>query len=70
VNRNARSHYGGSAAYRRAHDAISRPDQSERETTLGRGAALIIVVLASLGFWWAIWVAVSLLASVCCNRIS
>ena len=63
MNRNTRSHYGDPAAYWRAHGAISRPGQSERETALAPGAALIIVALSSLGLWWAIWLAVSSLAS-------
>ena len=58
------SHYGNTADYRRPHDAISRPDQSERESPLAPGVALIIVVLSSLGLWGVIWLAVSSLASV------
>jgi hypothetical protein len=62
VNRIARSHYGYPAAYRRAHEAISRPDQFESEKALAPGAALGIVVLSSLGLWCVIWLAVSSLA--------
>ena len=46
-----------------AHDAISRPDQSERKAPLAPGAALIVIVLLSLGLWSAIWWVVSSLAS-------
>ena len=63
MSRNTRSHYGDPIAYRRAHDAISRADQSEREAALAPGAALIIIGLLSLGLWSAIWWVVSSLAS-------
>ena len=63
MNRNTVSHYRNRAEYWRDHDAISKPDQFERETVLTPGAALIIIALASLGLWWAIWLAVSSLAS-------
>jgi hypothetical protein len=63
VSRNTRSHYGDPIAYRSAHDAVSRPDQSEREAPLAPGAALIVIVLLSLGLWSAIWWVVSSLAS-------
>ena len=63
MSRNTRSHYGDPIAYRRADDAISRPDQSEREAALAPGAALIVIVLLSLGLWSAIWWVVSLLGS-------
>ena len=64
MNRNTAPHYGYTADYRRRHDAISRPDQSEREGPLAPGLALIIIVLSSLGFWCVIWLAVSSLAWV------
>jgi hypothetical protein len=64
VNRHTVPHYGYAAEYRRRHDAISRPDQSERESPLAPGAALIIIVLSLLGLWCVIWLAVSSLASV------
>ena len=63
MSRNTRSHYGDPIAYRRADDAISRPDQSEREAPLAPGAALIVIVLLSLGLWSAVWWVVSSLAS-------
>ena len=63
MSRNTRSHYGDPIAYRRADDAISRPDQSEHEAALAPGAALIVIVLLSLGLWSAIWWVVSSLAS-------
>jgi len=59
VNRHTVPHYGYAAEYRRRHDAISRPDQSERQSPLAPGVALIIIVLSSLGFWCVIWLAVS-----------
>jgi hypothetical protein len=52
VNRNMVSSYRNPAELRRDHDA--RRDQFERETVLPLGAALIIIVLSSLGLWWAI----------------
>jgi hypothetical protein len=39
------------------HEALR--DQFQRQTVLPLGAALIIIVLLSLGLWWAIWLAVS-----------
>jgi len=62
VNRHTVSHYRSAAEYRRRHDAISRSDQSERESPLAPGVALIIIVLSSLGLWCVIWSAVSSLA--------
>jgi len=59
MNRQTVLHYGYPAEYRRGHDAISRPDQSERERPLAPRAALIIVVLWSLGLWCVMWLAVS-----------
>ena len=63
MNRHTVPHYGRAAEYRRRHDAISRPDQSERESPLAPGVAPIIIVLSSLGLWCVIWLAVSSLAS-------
>jgi hypothetical protein len=51
------------ADYRSGQNGISRPDRSERRNPLGPGAALIIVLLSSLGLWGVIWLAVSPLAS-------
>ena len=39
------------AEFRREHYA--QRDQIERETILPLGAALIVIVLSSLGLWWA-----------------
>jgi hypothetical protein len=63
VNRYTAPHYGHPAEHRRRHDAMSRPDQSERESPSAPGVALIIIVLSSLGLWCAIWLAVSSLAA-------
>jgi hypothetical protein len=63
VNRHTAPHYVYAAEYRNRRDAISRPDQSERESPLAPGAALTIIAALSLGFWCAIWLAVSSLAS-------
>jgi hypothetical protein len=57
VNSNSGSYYRNPAEYRRDHDALR--DQLQRQTVLPLGAALIIIVLLSLGLWWAIWLAVS-----------
>jgi hypothetical protein len=62
VNRHTVPRYGYAAEYRRRHDAGSRPDQSERDSPLAPGVALLIVVLSSLGLWCVIWWAVSSLA--------
>jgi hypothetical protein len=61
VNRNTVAHYRNPTEYRRDHDALR--DQLQRETVLPLGAALIIIVLLSLGLWWAILCAVSSLIS-------
>jgi hypothetical protein len=61
VNRNTAQHYHNPAEYRRDHYA--RRDKFQRETVLPLGAALIIIVLLSLGLWWAILSAVLPLAS-------
>ena len=63
MNRDTVPHYGYAAEYRRRRDAISRPDLSERESSLAPGVALIMIVLSSLGLWYVIWLAVSSLAS-------
>ena len=52
MNRNMVSRCRNPAEFRRDHDA--RRDQFERETVLPLGAALMIIVLSSLGLWWAI----------------
>ena len=56
-------HFGYAAEYWRRHNAIRRPDQSEREGRLAPGVALVMIVLLSLGFWGVIWLAVSALPS-------
>jgi hypothetical protein len=61
VNRNTAGHYRNPTEYRR--DRYARYDQLQRETVLPIGAALIIIVLLSLGLWWAIWSVVLPLAS-------
>ena len=43
MSRNTRWRYGDPIAYRSPHDALSRPDQSEREAPLAPGAALIVI---------------------------
>ena len=63
MNKITQSYYGEPAPYRRAHNAKSRPGQSENESFLAPGAALMIVVLSSLGLWWVTWLAVSSFAS-------
>jgi hypothetical protein len=52
VNRNTAHHYRNPTEFRRDHYA--RRDQFQRETVLPIGAALILIVLLSLGLWWAI----------------
>ena len=47
------------AYYRKLQGAIQQPCRS-----LSRGAALIVIVLLSLGLWGIIWLAVALLASI------
>jgi hypothetical protein len=68
VNKNMASHYRNPTAFRSDQDAISRREKFERETALALGPALIIIVLSSLGFWWAILWAVWPLVSACWNR--
>ena len=63
MNRHTVPHYGYAAEYRKRHDLISRPDQSERARPLAPGTALTIIMLSSLGLWCVIWLAVSSLAS-------
>jgi hypothetical protein len=48
---NTAHHYRNPAEFR-GHYA--RRDQFQRETVLPIGAALILIVLLSLGLWWAI----------------
>ena len=66
--RNVVSRYGRPAEYQTDDIPISRPDQFERQTALAPGAALAIIV--SLGLWWAIWLAVSSLASLVLSAFS
>jgi hypothetical protein len=61
VNRNTAQHYRDPIEYRKDHYA--RRDQFQRETALLFGAALINIVLLSLGLWWAVMSAVLPLAS-------
>jgi hypothetical protein len=64
VNRNTAHHYRNyrnPTEFRRNHYA--RRDQFQRDTVLPIGAALIIIVLLSLGLWWAILSATRPLAS-------
>jgi hypothetical protein len=59
VKGNTAEHYRNPAEYRRDHHAR----QFQREPVLPFGAVLIIIVLFSLGLWWAILSAVLSLAS-------
>ena len=61
MNRNTAHHYRNPTEVGRDHYA--RRKQFQRETVLPIGAALIIIVLLSLGLWWAILSAVRPLAS-------
>ena len=61
MNRNTAYHYRNPTEFRRDHYA--RRDQFQRDTALPIRAALIIIVLLSLGVWWAILSAVPPLAS-------
>ena len=56
MNRNTAQHYRNPTEVRRDHYA--RRDQLQRDTVLPIGVALIIIVLLSLGLWWAILSAV------------
>jgi hypothetical protein len=49
VNRNTARHYRNPAEHRREHHAYR--DRFRRGTVLPMGAALIIIVLLSLGLW-------------------
>ena len=57
MNSNSRFQYYDPTEYQRDHDGLR--DQFQRETILPLGAALIMIVLLSLGLWCAIWLAVS-----------
>jgi hypothetical protein len=46
------AHCSNPAETRRAHYA--QRDQLQREAVLPLGAAFIVIVLSSLGLWWAI----------------
>ena len=46
------AHYRTPAEFQRDHHA--RRAQLQRETALPLGAALIVIVLLSLGLWWVI----------------
>ena len=62
MTRHTAPHFGYAAEYWRRHNAITRPDQSEREGRegpLAPGVALVMIVLLSLGFLGVIWLAVS-----------
>jgi len=61
VNRNTAYHYRYPPEFRRDHYA--RRDQFQRDTALPIRAALIIIVLLSLGVLWAILSAIPPLAS-------
>jgi hypothetical protein len=61
VNRNTAQHYRNPTEYRRDHYA--RRDQFQRRGSLPLGAALITIVLLSLGLWWTILSAVLPFAS-------
>jgi hypothetical protein len=50
--------------YRKVEDEIWRRDRSERDRGLDPGVALLVVLLSSFGLWWALWLALSWLASV------
>jgi hypothetical protein len=56
VKRNTAQHYRNPTEYQ--GDIYARRDSFQRETVLPMGAALIIIVLLSLGQWWAILSAV------------
>lgn len=51
------------ADYRRVQEKIWRRDRSERDPGMDPGAALLVVLLLSLGLWWALWLALSWLVS-------
>jgi hypothetical protein len=62
VDRNTVARYQTFAELRRDHHG--RREQLQRETDLPVGAALIIIVLLSLGLWWVIWLAGSPLSAL------
>ena len=53
MNRNTVAHRRNLAEYRRDHDA--RRERLQREPVLPLGAAVIIIVVVSVGLWWAIF---------------
>ena len=62
MDRNTAARYQTFAELRRDHHG--RREQLQRETDLPVGAALIIIVLLSLGLWWVIWLAGSPLSAL------
>ena len=66
MNRKTVAHYRTPAEFRRDHYA--RLDRLQRETALPLGAALIIIVLLSLGLWWLILLVGSPLVSALWDR--
>ena len=66
MDRNAVARYQTLAELRR--DDHGRREQLQRETALPLGAALIIIVLLSLGLWWVILSAGSPLISALWGR--
>jgi hypothetical protein len=65
VQRNTVLEHGYFANHRSVADSASRSDAGICGSTppLPLGAALILIALSSLGLWWAIWLALSSLAS-------
>jgi hypothetical protein len=61
VNGSVAPHYRNSAEARKEH--FAQRDQLQRETIHPLGVALIVIVLSSLGLWWAILSVVWPLAS-------
>ena len=61
MDRNTVAHYRTPAEFQRDHYA--RREQLQRETARPLGAALIMIVLLSLGLWWVILLAGSPLIS-------
>ena len=62
MDRNTVARYQTFAELRRDHHG--RREQLQREIDLPVGAALIIIVLLSLGLWWVIWLAGSPLSAL------
>jgi len=60
------AHYRIPAEFQR--DQQARREQLQDETALPLGAALIVIVLLSLGLWWVILSAGSPLISACWGR--